>query len=228
MQIRNPFILSFIFVFLTQFGYSIEKHHLSSKEDVSKYLSGRIETSDKRYPSFLMALELLKERKAKVFVETGTARYGDQQYIGDGGSTIIFGDWATQHHATLHSVDMDSAAIEKAKSVTKGYVKNINFCLSDSIEFLREFPQFIDFLYLDSYEYNSSNPLPSQTHHLNEMMAAYPILHEKSVVMVDDCDLPEGGQGKFVIEFLTERGWKVIFKGYQTILVQDQDHDVEL
>src|SRR4029077_15263241 len=99
MQIKNIFILSFIFVFLVQLTYSIEKQSLPSKEADSKYLNGRIQATDKRYPSFLMALELLKERKAKVIVETGTARYGDQQFIGDGGSTIIFGDWATQHHA---------------------------------------------------------------------------------------------------------------------------------
>lgn len=94
----------------------------------------------------------------------------------------------------------------------------IHFVCSDSIAFLQNFGKTIDFLYLDSYDFDFNNPLPSQYHHLYEIQAAYPKLSENSIVMIDDCDLPHGGKGKFAIEFLTERGWKILENRYQVIL----------
>jgi hypothetical protein len=79
----------------------------------------------------------------------------------------------------------------------------------------------IDFLYLDSYDYEWNNPSPSQEHHLREIQAAFPRLHENSVVMIDDCALPQGGKGKLAIEYLKERGWKILLEQYQTILIFD-------
>jgi hypothetical protein len=78
----------------------------------------------------------------------------------------------------------------------------------------------IDFIYLDSYDYELNNPIGSQLHHLKEIEAAHPFLRESSVIMIDDCDLPEGGKGKFAIEFLLERGWRVVKKQYQVILAR--------
>ena len=185
----------------------------------SQYLKERISESDKRYASFKMALELISERNAKALVETGTARFGDQEFGGDGGSTIIFGDWASNNDATLYSIDHSRTAIEKAQSATRQFVSNIQFSRSDTIAFLEKFDQPIDFLYLDSHEYDCNQPLPSQEHHLREIVSAFPSLHEKSIVMIDDCDLPSGGQGKLAIEFLIDRDWEIIHQGYQTILI---------
>jgi hypothetical protein len=193
--------------------------HIAEIKEGVQYLANRIGKTDRRYPSFLLALQLLKSRHAKVVVETGTARNGDQNFWGDGGSTIIFGDWAAHNQAIFYSVDITPGAIENAKKATQAYAKHIQFFCCDSIEFLHHFSQPIDFLYLDSYDFNLQDPLPSQHHHLNEIMAAYPWLHKNSVVMIDDCDLPHGGKGKLVIEYLTARGWKIVYKGYQVILV---------
>ncbi|MBA3815915.1 MAG: hypothetical protein H0X29_05245 [Parachlamydiaceae bacterium] len=186
-----------------------------------EYLSNRLLKIDRRYSSFLLVLDLLKHRQAKVLVETGTARDGDKNFSGDGGSTIIFGDWASQNNALLFTVDISSQAIENARISTIKFTDSIIFCCSDSISFLKDFNQSIDFLYLDSFDYDFNNPLPSQQHHLYEIMAAYPKLHADSIVMVDDCDLPHGGKGKFIIEFLLEKGWTIIYEGYQTILVKN-------
>jgi predicted O-methyltransferase YrrM len=188
-----------------------------------KYLEKRIESHDKRYSSFLLVLELLQEHDAKILVETGTARNGNLNFVGDGGSTIIFGDWAAHHRAKLYSIDQDLSAIKNAKNATKLYDKYIDFVVGDSIAILENFNQEIDFLYLDSFEYECENPNPSQEHHLKEIVTAYPFLHQNSIVMLDDCDLPSGGQGKFVIDFLLSNGWKIIHEGYQTILIQKND-----
>lgn len=181
-----------------------------------QYLENRIQAHDKRYGSFLFCLELLEERNAKSLVETGTARWGEENYWGDGGSTIIFAKWAVDHEANLYSVDISSQAINNAKKATQD--ENVYFTLGDSIEFLKNFTQPIDFLYLDSFDFDENNPVPSQEHHLHEIVAAYPCLHEKSIVMIDDCHLPHGGKAKLVIAFLLAEGWEVLYDGYQTIL----------
>lgn len=196
----------------------IEDNQLSS----SHYLDNRLETRDKRYATMLRALRLMKSRNVKIIVETGTARDGVQNFQGDGGSTIIFGDWASKHHALFYSVDISPKAVKNAQETTRAYGYDVQVICEDSIKFLNEFNQPIDFLYLDSYDYDFKNPTPSQDHHLKEIIAAYPKLHENSVVMIDDCDLPNGGKGLLVINYLLKRGWKIDMKGYQVILTRNE------
>ena len=182
------------------------------------YLHYRLASSDKRYPSFLLALELLKQNHSKTIVETGTSRYGDKGFVGDGGSTIIFGDWARQNDAVFYSVDIDPNAVQMAKNYTSGYGNSVQIYCDDSINFLASFPDPIDFLYLDSFDFELNNPGPSQEHHLKEIIAVYPKLHSNSIIMIDDCGLLHGGKGKLVLEYLDERGWKILYQGYQVIL----------
>lgn len=185
------------------------------------YLVNCLGQADKRFPTMFNALYLLEQHHAKVLVETGTARDGDKNFGGDGGSTIIFGKWASQNGAMLYSVDITPSAIENAKKATEVCRDQIQFTCGDSIQFLKEFDQSIDFLYLDSFDFDFGNPLPSQEHHLKEIMAAYPKLHQNSIVMIDDCDLPYGGKGKLAIEYLTSLGWVIFQNGYQVIMMQE-------
>lgn len=189
------------------------------------YLDWRLPVGDKRSSTFEQVFALLEAREAKTLVETGTSRGGVENFIGDGGSTIIFGNWALDHGAHLTSVDLDPIAVESAAQGSLPYAEAITFVCSDSISFLETFDNTIDFLYLDSFDYEQDNPLPSQEHHLREIIAAEPFLTANSVIMIDDCDLPGEGKGKLVIEYLLERGWKIFAKGYQVILIRD-DGDV--
>lgn len=183
-------------------------------------LSLRISPNDKRYPTFLLALQLMQERNVETIVETGTARNGVSACGGDGCSTSIFATWARKNKAALYSVDIDPKAIAKAKSVTRKN-PNVKFFIEDSVTFLSRFDKTIDFLYLDSFDFDSNNPLPSQIHHLNEIIAAYPHLSDNTIIMIDDCDLPHGGKGKLVIEYLLEKGWQILLAKYQTILIKN-------
>ncbi len=183
------------------------------------FLNGRIEKSDKRYSTLLQALQLMQQRKSLTIVETGTARLGNTFFAGDGGFTLIVGDYVRERGGKLYSVDIDSQALATAASalgLSRNFVQLVN---QDSVAFLHHFKEPIDFLYLDSFDYDASNPLLSQQHHLNEILAAYPNLSENSVVMIDDCDLPEGGKGKLAINFLLSQGWKIIANSYQVILI---------
>ncbi len=190
-------------------------------EEGASILENKIPKKDKRYFTFLRALLYMKERNVQTIVETGTARDGLNGCIGDGCSTCIFSEWAELYGASFYSVDINDSNLREAKKALNSAETVSHLILSDSVEFLQNFGRPIDFLYLDSYDFEWDNPIPSQQHHLSEIIAAYPWLHENSVVMIDDCDLPHGGKGKLVIEFLLSRGWKITAKKYQVIMVRN-------
>jgi hypothetical protein len=217
----NLFLALFFLTFSLLQSNFLESHAPINKPRNTEYFINRVSESDKRYPSMKMALDLMEARKSKTLVETGTFRSFDLGllgFYGDGGSTLIFGEWAYDNEALLHSVDINPISIKTSKS-SLGSNTNVKFVCSDSVKFLSEFENQIDFLYLDSFDFELSNPFPSQRHHLKEIEAAYPNLTPSSIVMIDDCDLPYGGKGTLVIAYLLERGWTIAYKGYQTILL---------
>lgn len=211
------FVSSLSVILLLVFQNAYTENDIKSSED---YLKSRISQDNGRYNSFIIALDLMKERGASCIVETGTARYGDRNFSGDGGSTIIFGDWAHQNHADFFTVDIDQGAIGNAKNASIQYNENIRFVCSDSIQYLRNFDRPIDFLYLDSFDLDVDNPTPSQKHHLREIEVAFDKLHDRSIVMIDDCGFSHRGKGGMVIDFLTEKGWEIFYNGAQVILVK--------
>lgn len=186
----------------------------------SCYVDYAIPPNTLRHDTFVRAIQLMEERNAKIIVETGTSRNGKRNCLGDGCSTVIFSKWAHDNHATLYSIDIDANALHEASLASEPYTDCVNFIQSDSLPYLNHFNEQIDFLYLDSYDFDSRNPYPSQNHHLQEIINAYPWLTEKSVVMIDDCELQYGGKGKLIINFLLSKGWKIDKKGYQVIMVK--------
>lgn len=192
------------------------------KSDVcpSCYIEERISPHNGRFHTFTKAIELMRDRNVKVIVETGTSRNGDKNCSGDGCSTLIYGIWAKEHGAVLYSVDINLEFLQSAEMALGSNASSVRFMHEDSVSFLRNFNQTIDFLYLDSYDYEAHNPRPSQLHHLYEIIAAYPWLTDNSVVMIDDCNLPNGGKGKDAIEFLLSRGWRIIENRHQVILIK--------
>lgn len=190
------------------------------------FLKAKIPEGNPRYKTVMSVLNLLCFRHAWTLVETGTAREGAKNcggdgcsaLIGDGCSTLIFAEWVKNHGGKLYSVDINKMNLENAADALGDLMPFVKLIHSDSVNFLHKFRQPIDFLYLDSLDYDFRDPSPSQEHHLKEIKAAYPWLTPKAVVMIDDCALPERGKGKLVIEYLLTKGWKILLEDYQVIL----------
>ncbi len=179
----------------------------------------------KRRETFRLSLKLLKQIRATTIVETGTSREGLKGAKSNGAATIVFGKWAKENGAFLHSVDIsEESVINAQKEVDRQELQAVvEIHLSDSLEFLKTFDQTVDFLYLDSYDYSHTDveiQKKSQEHHLLEFQAIEGHLHEKSIVLVDDCDLPNGGKGKSVIAYMLQNGWKILEESYQVLLVR--------
>ena len=178
----------------------------------------------KRRITFLKVLELLDKTKAKVIVETGTSRSGLRGAKGDGAATIVFGKWAKENEAFLHSVDIseDSVRGSQAEVDAQNLGNHVKVHLSDSLDFLENFEEQVDFLYLDSYDYSDDLEVQrlSQEHHLKEFKAIEERLHKNSIVLIDDCGLPNGGKGKLAIEYMSKKNWKILINAYQILLVR--------
>lgn len=202
---KTLLILSCLFLFSGNMqALELEKATPEQTYLAKRILAGRIPTDDRRYASYVLALEMLQQRNCKTLVETGTARGGEKD-VGAGGSTIIFGDWAFHNGASFTTVDINPDALAVARRDSLAYLKAMDFVASDSVKYLEDFQKPIDFLYLDSFDFESHNPRPSQEHHLKELIAAYPKLHKNTFILIDDCDLPHGGKGKLAIDYLKNK-----------------------
>lgn len=215
---KSQFI--FIVVF---FAYTVPAS-LYSEYPASHYLHGRMNPQARylnRYSTMERTLQLIQKHMVRTIIETGTSRSGLDGFNTDGSASIIFGDWARDHDATMYSVDIDPQALTDAQWAI-GANKHVHLICQDSVAFLQDFSQQIDFLYLDSFDFDYDNPEPSQQHHLKEIIAAYPKLTAQSIVMIDDCGLLHGGKGALVIPYLQERGWSIVAQSYQVILMRNE------
>ena len=57
----------------------------------------------------------------------------------------------------------------------------------------------------------------AQTHAEREMQAALPLLHDRSLVLIDDASLPGGGKARLARKVLADAGWTCRLDAYQTL-----------
>jgi hypothetical protein len=188
--------------------------------------------SNSRYWTFQMALNLLVQRTNNpVIVETGCQRMADD--LGAGMSTSIFGEYCRYHGGKLYTIDVIEKHLEVCKECTETFASNIEYVLSDSISWLRNCGEItVDLLYLDSLDYpisldgtKSTDPVgeaKAQNHCLNEFRAAEQsrIITSKTIVLIDDNQLPGGGKPKLLKEYLCKNGYICLFDLQQSLWIK--------
>jgi len=181
-----------------------------------------LKSSDKRVSTFKAALEFLERTKPKVLIETGTSRgrfdINLPSMCGDGGSTLIFAIWCSKNNSKVYTIDIDPVCIENCKLNIEalGLSEYVEFVVSDSVKYLDECEhKDIQFVFLDSYDFDYGNPQPSQIHHLKEYLAIKNKLHNTCCILIDDCDLPYGGKGCMVEPELLKDKFKLKISEYQ-------------
>lgn len=183
-----------------------------------------------RASSFEIIFELLDQKEEKNFliVETGCMRadHGQLAFGDDGASTYIFDDFINYYDGQVISVDINPDNVAHAQKMVSDKTKV--YC-SDSVDFLWKIPKEkkIDLLYLDSYDFEPDNPIPSQLHHVKELCAVMKNLEKGSIVLVDDnANTPEfewftkiakGGKAGFVKNFMENIGAELLIDGYQIV-----------
>lgn len=151
-------------------------------------------------------------------IETGTTRKDPTHRLAwkDGMGTLMFENFVNYYDGTVDTVDIDIDACKKCKSLVSSKVR-VHCC--DSLDFLKNLTEKIDFYYLDSWDVDRTNPSPSQEHHLQEFKIIEPFL-QNCIVGIDDNYMHDNinlGKGKLIEEYLDKKNIKPIYKGYQLV-----------
>ncbi len=161
-----------------------------------------------RYWTQKVALGLFLQLGGDNIVETGCARM--EEDWGGGYSTYVYGDFASYYGKKLWTCDIDEKNLEVAEKITDKFKDNITYVCDDSVRFLRDFNQEINFLYLDSVDCDPENQQMTdlaQDHQFKEVVEALPKLSKKCVVLLDDNNYPNGGKTKRAKALLQDKGF---------------------
>jgi predicted O-linked N-acetylglucosamine transferase (SPINDLY family)/uncharacterized membrane-anchored protein YhcB (DUF1043 family) len=123
-----------------------------------------------------------------------------------------------QYKPEIHTVDISSDAIEICKVITKDYSNIIRYHIMSSEDFLKNFSEKIDLLYMDTGE--------SEEHadilHLKEAQIALSrdLFSENAIILIDDVNIPysNSSKGKYSIPFLYQNGFQLKVFDYQILL----------
>lgn len=166
-----------------------------------------------RRDSFLTIFKtLIKKNKVSYnIVETGCMRKVTD--CDDGLSTLLFDYFVKYFNGSVTTVDLSKENCELCASYVSNKCTIYNM---DSVEFLYKYKPDgdIDLLYLDSYDLDWDNPIPSALHHMKELCAIISKLKKGCIIFIDD-NKNNVGKGQFVSNFLDNIGAKLLFSGYQ-------------
>ena len=182
------------------------------------YYSGVKPLLGLREIGFTKIFEYLETIKDPVIVETGTVRE-ENNFEGDGCSTVLFDNYVGMQGGTLITVDIDPIACKTAERLTT----HAEIIESDSVEFLSTLDGKVDLLYLDSFNiYNWLDDWKASAHHLKEIFAAKNVIKEGTLIIVDDnLYVPESedtnkklGKGRIIHELMKSIGIPTFVDGY--------------
>lgn len=161
--------------------------------------------------------EMRSRFDAPVIVETGCIR-SEEDFDGAGFFTYVAGAFCALNGGRLYSVDLSEENVAFARKWTAQFGQSVKVSQCDSIDFLRSFRLPIDVLYLDSLDADQ----PGHAEHCcHELDVALPMLHEKSLIVIDDTPWSGGqwiGKGAAAVPRLLNEGWKIKYAGYQVVL----------
>ena len=183
---------------------------------MNSYLTSKIEElSPMRSVTMQTAVASFIERGGKSIVETGCYR----GISGDGFGTLLLAQLAEQVDGHVTSIEINPDNLLKAQQILEenNLSNRVTLIHGDSVRQLSILTTTIDLLYLDSYDYIEADPGPCQRHQLAELGAAFGKLAPRSLVLMDDFDLPSRGKCGLSVEFLLDRGAVELCRGYQIL-----------
>ena len=99
-----------------------------------------------------------------------------------------------------------------AKKFVKNNIDFVNFVIDDSLNFLSNFSEKIDFLYLDSLDGQFAE---SSNHQLQEIKIAKERLSSRALVLLDD----KGAKTNLSIDFMLKNNFKIINETKEQVLL---------
>ncbi|MBO1362100.1 hypothetical protein J2D73_20190 [Acetobacter sacchari] len=174
----------------------------------------------KRAGGFKAIFDALDQHDIPLIIETGCLRVA-RNWEGDGQSTFQFDWYARERKGRVLTIDINPQSVDSARRACSSVTSTI---LNDSVATLDALGTVgmppASLLYLDSFDLDINNPMPSAIHHAMELMAARRLLGPGSIVCIDDFDVPPlgpGGKGLIVDEFFNTIRAEVLYSGYQKV-----------
>jgi hypothetical protein len=132
-------------------------------------------------------LSILAGRPARI-VETGSSAWGTN-------SSLLFDSYVNSFEGRFDTVDI---RIRPAMQLRKFCTAATRLHCDDSVSFLERYARDgepVDLVYLDSWDVNWNDPIPSALHGLREFFAVLPCLRSGSLVLIDDTPANESVMG---------------------------------
>lgn len=150
----------------------------------------------------------------KVIVEIGTGIHGAMA----GDSMRV---WTARTHAKrIVAVDLDSARTAEVDAAVGGHPA-VETVIADGIEYLRDFTDPIDLLYLDFWTPDADGTLPGSGRaqsYRDAYAAARERMAQHSLILIDDTDHIHPWKHSFIVPDARLDGYKVIYTGRQTLM----------
>ena len=174
----------------------------------------------KRADGFAALFAALANRHPRrLIIETGCMRIPGN-WDGDGQSTFMFDAFVRANGGHFFSIDVLPESIETARRACSSAA---NLICNDSVAALYALSQLLPgpaaLVYLDSYDLDIADPLPSAVHHALELAAIRPLIGSGTLVCVDDYAVGSqpGGKGLILDKFFSSIRGEVLYSGYQRI-----------
>jgi hypothetical protein len=179
-------------------------------EPYKKYLIDSDSVNRMNYYDYILNKLYLLNRPV-IVVETGTMWNGLEN--NQGAFTLIFADFIKNYTGgKIITVDISNDHINNCREFTKNFSDSIEYVVSDSVSYLKSlddnFVSKIDLIFFDSYDINLHEPLPSEIHHLRELLAVYDRLSDNVSLAVDDNLMP----GSWIEWVVSDNNGKVVDK----------------
>lgn len=234
-------------------------HHSSFNMNLTA-LTRYKDNLEKRYDSFFYVFNKLSSKKNNVIIELGTSRsfvsggnpgcYSDDTIYwnenkteswdwGAGLFTRVCAEIIDGSENVLYTVDPSETAMKISKTITSRYSRNVKYDLTGSTDFLKNFSQKIDLLYMDHHETCEEG---AQLHLSDsKIILENDLLADDALILIDDIHInnyrsmpgiipanknenaqltpaQHYGKGTYSIPYLQSKGYKLLYEGYQIIL----------
>lgn len=174
------------------------------------------------YLTFKTALGLFMQLDGDLIIETGSMRMKDDP---GGAYTLLWGAFCKRYNKRLITVDVLPEVTNVCKECTMDYAGHITYITQDSVEFLRNFNDPIDLLFLDSMDcpipIEGLSPEESQKHNFEEFKVAEKNLHKNSLLLMDDNNFSNGGKPRITKNYLLEQSdWVCLLDYAQSLWIK--------